>query len=581
MWVSKGGQYKTRGNVITFSQDISHLCSTLPRLPEQLDILVIRKPGARDPSTYKDFRVRKHKVLRLLRYLKEHNQYYKNITIRPPDEVDLPLDGDILHRLPVVESPAAPAGPSLPPSRAVSTVDCVPDELEPEFTPDELAQEQNLFAPGLVPGPSELEAICDHMRDAGLAASDQLPLPWPAFGPPLSEYTTEGLFSMAFPALFPTGKAEFTLPRRRHLALHEWVKHLMRYRDTRFASHPRFRFFALNMIFRHRAMRQGRFLFLRSVGNRNMTIGQLKEALVEDDGPLLASKIVRCVKAVRGTRPYWYMEGAKLKDMITQIGTPTLFYTLSMADLSWPDLHRLMPEDPFRQGLTDAESFQIRMRNIANNPHIVSAYLSVKHKCLRETILQHLDLTEDSKIADFWFRVEWQARGSGELTLMCRCPLHPAFLTLFLYQVTSTGSSGSPVPSRLMISIGPTLLIVPGPVTTSAALLQLQALTRCVPDLRKIACLKTTSPLPLVSSGILRTTTAISATAARSMVLSLQAADDVSLRSATNAVPAASISPIRLLQNLSPMLKIQSRRHASVLARRATTPGSISTQRPS
>jgi hypothetical protein len=41
MWVSKGVQYKTRGNVITFSQDISHICSMLPRLPKQLDILVI------------------------------------------------------------------------------------------------------------------------------------------------------------------------------------------------------------------------------------------------------------------------------------------------------------------------------------------------------------------------------------------------------------------------------------------------------------------------------------------------------------------------------------------------------------
>jgi hypothetical protein len=63
MWVSKGGQYKSRGNVITFSQDVTELCTTLPRMPEQLDVLVVRKPGARDPATYKDFRVRKKKVL--------------------------------------------------------------------------------------------------------------------------------------------------------------------------------------------------------------------------------------------------------------------------------------------------------------------------------------------------------------------------------------------------------------------------------------------------------------------------------------------------------------------------------------
>jgi hypothetical protein len=261
MWVSKGGQYKTCGNVITFSQDISHLCSTLPRLPEQLDVLVIRKPSARDPSTYKDFHIRKAKVLHLLWFLKEHNPYYANVVIQPANEIDLPVDGNILHCLPVINSPAAPVGPPPSPSRAVNSVDCGPNELEMDFVPDELAQEQNLFAPGLVPEPSELEAICDGMCNAGLAASDQLPLPWPAFGPPLSEYTTEGLFTMAFPTLFPTGKANFMCPCHKHLALHEWVKHLMCYRDSRFAHHPRFRFFALNMIFRHRAMQQGRFLF--------------------------------------------------------------------------------------------------------------------------------------------------------------------------------------------------------------------------------------------------------------------------------------------------------------------------------
>jgi hypothetical protein len=127
MWVSKGGQYKTRGNVITFSQDVSNLCATLPRLPEQLDVLSVRKSGTRDPSTYRDFRVRKHKVLAFLRYLKQHNPHYVAVTIRPPEDVDLPVDGSIEHRLPVVHSPAdescfvaQPAGGSM---------DCAADDI--------------------------------------------------------------------------------------------------------------------------------------------------------------------------------------------------------------------------------------------------------------------------------------------------------------------------------------------------------------------------------------------------------------------------------------------------------------------
>ena len=81
MWVSKGGQYKTCGNVITFTQDLNNLCKSLPCLPEELDVLIVRKPGARDPSTYKDFCIRKFKVLRLLRFLKEYNPYYSHIII--------------------------------------------------------------------------------------------------------------------------------------------------------------------------------------------------------------------------------------------------------------------------------------------------------------------------------------------------------------------------------------------------------------------------------------------------------------------------------------------------------------------
>ena len=75
-----------------------------------------------------------------------------------------------------------------------------------------------------------------------------------------------------------------------------------------------------------------------------MTTGQLKYALVQHDGAQLAADIVRCLKTVKATWPYWQMEGGKLHDMITQIGTPTFFYMLSMADMSWPDLHKLMPE---------------------------------------------------------------------------------------------------------------------------------------------------------------------------------------------------------------------------------------------
>lgn len=407
MWVSKGGQYKSRGNVITFPQDLAPLCTTLPRLPEELDVLLVRKPDARDPVAYKDFHVQKHKVLALLYYLRAHNPFYQTVVIRPPADINLPDDASIFSCL--RSTPAQSYSESLHP-------DAPTDEGEP--APDELAQEPNSFIPSIGPASSEEHAISSNMRASGLAHQQDEPLPWPDMGPPLSEYTTNRLFSMAFPALFPLGLADYSVrDRPRKIELYEWAKHLLRYRDSRFATHPRFRFFVLNLIFRHRAMQRGKFLFSRNISHHNMTIGQLKQALSQRDGLQLVTEIAHCLKTVKATRPYWQMEGGKLCDLIMQIGTPTFFYTLSMADMSWPDLHNLMPDNPHRPGLTPSEAAQIRYRNIANNPHIVATYLTTKHTALKDTVLQHLDIEDTARVTDFWYRVEWQARGSGKRSL--------------------------------------------------------------------------------------------------------------------------------------------------------------------
>lgn len=45
---------------------------------------------------------------------------------------------------------------------------------------------------------------------------------------------------------------------------------------------------------------------------------------------------------IAGTRQYWRSRLSELLDMELQLGLPTLFLTLSAADLHWPDLLELM-----------------------------------------------------------------------------------------------------------------------------------------------------------------------------------------------------------------------------------------------
>ena len=90
----------------------------------------------------------------------------------------------------------------------------------------------------------------------------------------------------------------------------------------------------------------------------------------------LANKLMHFGTTLRGTRSYWEKSQAELYDLLKQLGTPTIFITLNIADLYWVDLHALklgiQPLDP-------KEAQRWRRQNIFNYPHIVVHYLHLRH----------------------------------------------------------------------------------------------------------------------------------------------------------------------------------------------------------
>ena len=82
-------------------------------------------------------------------------------------------------------------------------------------------------------------------------------IPWPTVdNEPINEYSTPFLATLAFPALFPDGKGDPTNPSLHFdIELAERIKHLLKYAEKkygkwfyRFATHPRFAYWAFNMI---------------------------------------------------------------------------------------------------------------------------------------------------------------------------------------------------------------------------------------------------------------------------------------------------------------------------------------------
>ena len=92
------GQYGYSGHVINLPQDVVSFATSLPRLPRlpsELDVIVVRKEGAN--QSHRDFRVRRSVVHRALQWLVTHNIYYhaNQIHINQDALAQLPQNGNL------------------------------------------------------------------------------------------------------------------------------------------------------------------------------------------------------------------------------------------------------------------------------------------------------------------------------------------------------------------------------------------------------------------------------------------------------------------------------------------------------
>ena len=210
------GQYGYTGHVINLPQDVVSFANSLPRVPSELDVLVVRKDSE---QSHRDFRVRRSVVQEALTWLLENNRYYRANAIR--------LNEDALQRLPqdgnLTDMRSLQLGES-------STYQCEPSEdlygahLSTSFVPNPTQQR------------TQQETVQQSIQD--LQSGSSRTLMWPTIGgAPINEFTTEGYFSMAFPTLFPTGAADFFGQRCNQVTIGNYFTHLLKYDDGRFARH--------------------------------------------------------------------------------------------------------------------------------------------------------------------------------------------------------------------------------------------------------------------------------------------------------------------------------------------------------
>ena len=424
------GQYAYSGHVINLPQDVASFANSLPRLPSELDIIVVRKEGA--ANTHRDFRVRRGVVLHALQWLLANNRYYLNVRINVDALALLPEDGNLngLHSI---------------------TLNSTIDDPEPLSAQNEDPYDAHLsasFVPSTTKRMTEQETVRQSVQERQPHQQQVAPptVSWPPSGAtPINEFNTEGYISCAFPTLFPTGAADFVAPRPLAVTVGNYFKHLLMYADGRFARHPRFRYFALNTEMRWRALQAGRIYVHQHPHDAQLSVEELRD-MVGHEGEVFSNRVLHYAASLRGTRQYWFKQRSCLIAMVDMLGLPTVFFTHSAADIQWPELARLIcPDDP--------DSSSSRSKALQENPAIADWFFH--HRIQKFVDTFYVDVLGAT---DFWLRFEWQHRGSPHVHGLAWLPDSPSVEQILASSDASTNSALIQHVDRIVSTNNPAIL---------------------------------------------------------------------------------------------------------------------------
>ena len=399
-----GGQRGYSGHVLNLPQNIQEFLDKLPTKVSALPILHITRRGA--SNTQAHFRVRRAKVLDALLWLKANNGFYQDIEIDFDNISALPVDGVPTEILQVeVEEACNHPAETGPP---IEENDIIPLLTNEDDNTSESHLSSNVTS-SFLPQPQQVPPEEDAIR-ASVQGDD--PLQWPSLGANgLNEFQTDGLASKVFPTLFPYGQGDPTCRARCHkVSLTDAFKHLIKYSDKspdgslrwRYATHPRFPYWALDMKHRHQLLSQSNIYLQQHSVDANLTIEELQAMVGRMDSLQLMNRLQRYAAKVQGSKQYWFSRYQELKALLQQKGSATFFWTVSSADNYWPQLHSLMPK-----GGGTPVTHHARVNNVINNPHIADWFFHAK---LTDFVKHWLQDTLDANW--YWYRYEYQARGS-------------------------------------------------------------------------------------------------------------------------------------------------------------------------
>jgi len=138
----------------------------------------------------------------------------------------------------------------------------------------------------------------------------------------------------------------------------------------------------------------------------------------------------RIFKSIRGSPPYFEQRKRDLFAMIRQLGLPTWFVSLSAADIHWTDLLQCLAKLVDNKELTYEQVEELewgqKTRLVQSDPVTCVRYFDHRVQLFINNVLKshHEPI---GKITDFFYRVEFQQRGSPHIHMVVWVDNAPVF----------------------------------------------------------------------------------------------------------------------------------------------------------
>ena len=231
---------------------------------------------------------------------------------------------------------------------------------------------------------------------------------------PLSIMTDAEFEAMVNPDKFCFGKGTFNTERPKKLTYRKYFNQRLLDVDGRFARDLDYLFVAQYIVEAKQVLDDGNnYIWRQKPQARQFTASQARDKAMLSQF-VRSDKAYSFMKNIRGSPPYYQRTFYDLLAMIRQLGTPTWFFTLSAADMKWPDMISTIAKQYgvyYSDEEIEALSFEQKSSWLRRNPVTAARHF---HYRLSTFFQDFLKSTANplGEIVDYGIRIEFQARGS-------------------------------------------------------------------------------------------------------------------------------------------------------------------------